>query len=152
MIAKQIFVERRPQGDYAVRRANSERASDVLPTQAEAIKRARELGNGVAPLVERVRNTAGGKPDKWRAATSDKKVFVEKRPEGDYAVRRSNSPRASDVLPTQAEAIERARELIRKPGASVITSLASNSKKSRDFLQSAGILTPTGRLSPKYKK
>lgn len=65
---KQLFVERRPEGDYAVRKANSERASDVLPTQGEAIARARELGNGVSPLVERVRNTAGGKPDKWRKA------------------------------------------------------------------------------------
>ena len=39
----QLFVERRPEGDYAVRRPNSERASAVLPTQAEAIERAREL-------------------------------------------------------------------------------------------------------------
>jgi hypothetical protein len=37
-----LFVERRPQGDYAVRKPNSERASDVLPTQGEAIGRARE--------------------------------------------------------------------------------------------------------------
>jgi hypothetical protein len=63
-----IFVERRPEGDYAVRRPNSERASAVLPTQAEAIARARELNNGVPPLVERVRYTTGGKPDKWRKA------------------------------------------------------------------------------------
>jgi len=65
---KKIFVERRPEGDYAVRKANSERASAVLPTQAEAIERARELSNGASPLVERVRNTTGGKPDKWRKA------------------------------------------------------------------------------------
>jgi hypothetical protein len=61
-----LFVERRDQGDYAVRRPNSERASDVLPTQAEAIDRARELNNGKAPLVERVRQTTGGTPDRWR--------------------------------------------------------------------------------------
>lgn len=66
MSDKKIFVERRPEGDYAVRKPNSERASDVLPTQAEAIERASELNHGVAPLVERVRHTAGGKPDKWR--------------------------------------------------------------------------------------
>jgi uncharacterized protein YdaT len=66
MTDKRIYVERRPEGDYAVRRPNSDRASDVKPTQAEAIKRARELNNGVAPHVERVRNTPGGKPDKWR--------------------------------------------------------------------------------------
>ena len=38
-----LFAQRRPQGDYAVRRPNFERASDVLPTQKEAIERAREL-------------------------------------------------------------------------------------------------------------
>lgn len=62
----QLFVERRPQGDYAVRRPNSERASAVCPTQAEAIQRARELNPEKAPLVERVRNTNRGHPDKWR--------------------------------------------------------------------------------------
>jgi hypothetical protein len=51
----QLFVERRPQGDYAVRRPNSQRASDVLPTQGEAIDRARELNPDTSPLVERVR-------------------------------------------------------------------------------------------------
>lgn len=63
---KQTFVERRPQGDFAVRRPNSERASAVLPTQREAIARARELSPDRTPLVERVRNTTGGHPDKWR--------------------------------------------------------------------------------------
>ena len=62
----QLFVERRPKGDYAVRRGNSERASAVLPTQAEAIERAKELSPNKAPLVERVRYTSGGDPDKWR--------------------------------------------------------------------------------------
>jgi hypothetical protein len=66
MSDKRIFVERRPEGDYAVRRPNSERASAVLPTQREAIERARELEPGATPHVERVRNTTGGKPDKWR--------------------------------------------------------------------------------------
>jgi hypothetical protein len=66
MSKDQFFVERRPQGDYAVRRGGSERASDVLPTQSEAIDRARELNHGKAPLVERVRNTDVGRRDKWR--------------------------------------------------------------------------------------
>jgi hypothetical protein len=66
MSDKKLFVERRPEGDYAVRKANSDRASAVLPTQAHAIERARELSPGASPLVERVRNTAGGKPDQWR--------------------------------------------------------------------------------------
>ncbi len=63
---KRIYVERRPAGDYAVRRPNSGRASDVLPTQHEAIDRARQLSPNSAPHVERVRHTHRGSPDKWR--------------------------------------------------------------------------------------
>ena len=63
-----IYVERREQGDYAVRRENSQRASAVLPTQREAINRAKELNPGEKPIVERVRHTEGGGPDKWRKA------------------------------------------------------------------------------------
>lgn len=66
MADKRIYVERRPEGDYAVRRAGAERASDVLPTQQQAIERARELSPGIAPHVERVRDTAVGGRDKWR--------------------------------------------------------------------------------------
>lgn len=67
MSNEKLFVERRPEGDYAVRKPNSERASAISPTQAEAIGRARDLSHGKAQvLVERVRNTTGGKPDKWR--------------------------------------------------------------------------------------
>jgi len=66
MSKDRLFVERRAQGDYAVRRANSQRASDVRPTQAEAIDRARELNPNTQPLVERVRYTSHGKPDQWR--------------------------------------------------------------------------------------
>jgi hypothetical protein len=62
----QLFVERRPQGDYAVRRGGAERASAVLPTQAQAIDRARELNPNAPPLVERVRNTEVGGRDQWR--------------------------------------------------------------------------------------
>lgn len=65
---KRVYVERRPEGDYAVRRASSERASDVLPTQREAIERARELSPGSRPQVERVRKGSGSSPDKWRKA------------------------------------------------------------------------------------
>ena len=62
----QLFVEQRPEGDYAVRKPNSDRASAVRPTQAEAIARARELNPNATPLVERVRHTNAGKPDQWR--------------------------------------------------------------------------------------
>ena len=63
-----VYVERRTQGDYAVRREGSDRASAVESTQADAIKRAREMFPGVAPDVERVRHTTQGNPDKWRKA------------------------------------------------------------------------------------
>jgi hypothetical protein len=64
----QLFVERRPQGDFAVRKADAQRASAVLPTQAAAIERAMELNPNGRPLVERVRHTTVGGPDKWRKA------------------------------------------------------------------------------------
>jgi len=66
MALNPVFVERRPQGDYAVRRLGSDRASCVLPTQREAIERARELNPNRTPLVERVRETTSGSRDKWR--------------------------------------------------------------------------------------
>ena len=66
MSTKRLFVEQRPEGDYAIRRANSLRASDVMPTQSEAIARARELNPNIEPLVERVRYTDAGKPGRWR--------------------------------------------------------------------------------------
>jgi uncharacterized protein YdaT len=68
MAPKRIFVEQRPQGNYAVRRQGSDRASAVEQTQAQAIERARELAPGVRPDVERVRDTEAGGRDKWRKA------------------------------------------------------------------------------------
>jgi hypothetical protein len=61
-----LFIEQRPQGDYAVRKPSSDRASVVAPTQAEAIERARQLDSDAAILVERVRRTDRGNRDKWR--------------------------------------------------------------------------------------
>jgi hypothetical protein len=61
-----IFVEQRPEGDYAVRRPNSDRASAVTPTQGQAINRAGEIAPNARILVERVRNTLVGGRDKWR--------------------------------------------------------------------------------------
>ncbi len=49
--------------------------------------------------------------------SDEKKVFVERRPEGDHAIRKPNAERASALEHTQAEVIERAREM--KPGSSV---------------------------------
>jgi hypothetical protein len=61
-----IFIERRPQGDYAVKRPGSGKASHVFPTQAEAVERARKLGPNRTILVERVRHATPGGRDKWR--------------------------------------------------------------------------------------
>lgn len=63
-----IYVEQREEGDYAVRREGSDRASAIERTQQKAIERAREMNPGVAPDVERVRHTNKGKPDQWRKA------------------------------------------------------------------------------------
>ena len=58
-----LFVERRPQGDYAVRRPYSERASDVLPTQREATERARELNSRAkAPDINSVLDSLKKRP------------------------------------------------------------------------------------------
>ena len=64
----QLYVERRPEGDYAIRKGKSKRASAVARTQKKAIQKARKLNPGHSPLVERVRNVPGGKRDKWRKA------------------------------------------------------------------------------------
>lgn len=66
MAKREVFIERREEGDYAVRKPGSERASAVLPTQAEAVERAREIDPDAAVLVERVRDTKVGGRDKWR--------------------------------------------------------------------------------------
>lgn len=61
-----LFIERRDESDYAIRRPGAERASGVKQTQAEAIERAREIEPNASILVERVRNTDVGGRDKWR--------------------------------------------------------------------------------------
>jgi hypothetical protein len=66
MSKNQLFVEQRDQGDYAVRRPNSQRASAICETQAEAIDRARDLGPDAQILVEWGRRALVDKPDQWR--------------------------------------------------------------------------------------
>jgi hypothetical protein len=62
----ELFIEQRAQGDYAIRRPGSERASGVAPTQSRAIEQARKLDPNATIHVERVRNTDVGGRDKWR--------------------------------------------------------------------------------------
>jgi predicted DNA binding CopG/RHH family protein len=61
-----LFIEQRPEGDYAVRHPRAGRASAVEQTQAKAIERAREIAPNASKLVERVRNTNVGGRGKWR--------------------------------------------------------------------------------------
>ena len=68
MSNEKIFIERRPNRQYAVTREGAERASALLPTQRQAIERAREISPNSKPDVERVRHTSVGKPDQWRKA------------------------------------------------------------------------------------
>lgn len=49
---------------------------------------------------------------------SDKKLFIERRADGEYKVLKPNAQRASAVAPTQKAAIERAREL--NPDAAIL--------------------------------
>jgi hypothetical protein len=63
-----IYVERRSDQEYAVVKPGAERASAILPTQAAAIERAKEIAPNTRPDVERVRHTSVGKPDQWRKA------------------------------------------------------------------------------------
>lgn len=63
-----MYVEKRDDGSWAVRRRGAEKASAITDTQKQAIERAREIEPGVNPDVERVRNTNRGHPDKWRKA------------------------------------------------------------------------------------
>ena len=62
-----FFIERREnEGDYAIRRPGSDRASGTADTQWEAIERAREMDPDATIEVERVRDTNRGGRDKWR--------------------------------------------------------------------------------------
>jgi hypothetical protein len=65
---KHYFIEQTDDGRYAVRAKGSERASDILDTQREAIGRVKELNPDDRPDVERVRNTNVGGRDKWRSS------------------------------------------------------------------------------------
>ena len=62
----ELYIERRSEGDYAVRRGGSERASVTAPTQKHAIEKAERLDPKAAIHVERVRDTKVGGRDKWR--------------------------------------------------------------------------------------
>lgn len=61
-----VYIERREQLDYAIRKGGAERASGTAPTQREAIEKAEKMFPDQKPMIERVRNTEKGGRDKWR--------------------------------------------------------------------------------------
>lgn len=64
--SNQFYIERRDEGDYAVRRGGSDRASAVERTQRDAIDRAKQIDPNAPIHVERVRDTNVGGRDQWR--------------------------------------------------------------------------------------
>ena len=62
----EIYVEQRPNGQYAVLRPGAERASALTDTQKQAIDTAAKIAPEAAIHVERVRDTDAGGRDKWR--------------------------------------------------------------------------------------
>jgi hypothetical protein len=63
---KQIYIEERTDGKYAIRKGNSERASAVEDTQEKAMEVARQMFPDASPHIERVRNVKTGGRDQWR--------------------------------------------------------------------------------------
>jgi hypothetical protein len=65
-LKQKFFIEQRTQGDFAIRKPNSQRASGTAETQKQAIAKARELNPNADIHVERVRDMGTGSPGKWR--------------------------------------------------------------------------------------
>jgi len=63
---KNVYIEPRDNGTFAVMKPNAERASAIRDTQREAIAAAKEMFPDVKPDVARVRHTDVGKPDQFR--------------------------------------------------------------------------------------
>lgn len=61
-----FYIERRPAGDYAVRRGGSQRASFIGKTQGEAARRAHASDSNALVYGERVRRRNGAPAGKWR--------------------------------------------------------------------------------------
>lgn len=73
-MADELFIEKRTdEGDYAIRRPNSERASKTADTQEAAIEAAIKMNPNAIIYAERQRHTTGGDPDKWRVVHKPKK-------------------------------------------------------------------------------
>ena len=66
MASKNIYIERGDDGKYRAKHAHGASTGIVTGTQREAIDAVKRQFPGAHPDVERVRNTSGGRRDKWR--------------------------------------------------------------------------------------
>ena len=72
-------------------------------------------------------------------------IYVQRRERGDYAVRRPGSMRASDVLPTRQQAIERAAEIA--PNAAIHVERVRNTNScGRDKFRNPGRIEAAGKV------
>lgn len=65
-MSNEFFIEKRPDGTFAVERPNSQRASAIENTQKAAIDRAQQIDSKATIHVARVRHTSKGHPDQFR--------------------------------------------------------------------------------------
>jgi hypothetical protein len=63
---RNVYIEPRDNGQFAVMKANAQRASALCDTQAQAIAQAKRMFPDVKPDVSRVRHTKRGNPDQFR--------------------------------------------------------------------------------------
>jgi hypothetical protein len=63
---KNIYIEPRDNGQFAIMKANAKRASALCNTQREAERVAARMFPGIKPDIARVRFTKVGKPDQFR--------------------------------------------------------------------------------------
>ena len=61
-----LYIELRPNGQYAVMVGDNKRASALCDTQREARAAAKRMYPDIKPNVERQRRTKRGGPDHWR--------------------------------------------------------------------------------------
>lgn len=64
--SKAFYIEPKDGGGYKYTRGGKDRASGTASTQKQAIDKARDADPSAALHVARVRNVAGGEPDKFR--------------------------------------------------------------------------------------
>ena len=66
MKKRNVYIEPRPNGTFAIMKPNAQRASKICDTQHEAIEASKALFPGVKPDIARVKHTNQGKPDQFR--------------------------------------------------------------------------------------